>query len=103
MEGETIKELEEKIATLVEDDKIVVMPVTIRSSTSFYNYKTRYMFIVFKPAHMYDVSYEDALERDVVVRGITVGAFQELDEFDVLKVMKSLKKRGYTVRKVTIW
>ncbi|MCC6005742.1 MAG: hypothetical protein LM590_15490 [Thermofilum sp.] len=83
----------------VENGNIVVLTVSKRTSESFYNYKTNRIFVIFKDI---PVSYEESLERDVAVIEITTGAFQPLSDFEVEKKMRELKKRGYTVKRITL-
>jgi C-terminal processing protease CtpA/Prc len=83
----------------VEDGDIVVLTVSRRTSESFYNYKTDRLFVVFKDI---PVSYEESLERNVTVIEITAGAFQPFSDFEIEKKMRELRKRGYTVKRITL-
>ena len=83
----------------VEDGDIVVIAVSVRTSESFYNYKTKYLYIVFKDLA---ASYEESLERNIDVVNVSAGAFQPFSVQEIVEKMREFRKRGYTVKRVTL-
>jgi hypothetical protein len=83
----------------VEDGDIAVIAVSVRTSESFYNYKTKYLYIVFKDLA---ASYEESLERNIDVANVSAGAFQPFSVQEIGEKMSEFRKRGYTVRRITL-
>ena len=91
--------LQEEITKIVEDYNIVVLAVVHRSSESLYNYKTKKLYVIYKPKYP---SLEETLVRDIKVITVYTGAYQEYSKYDVEDIIGELRKQ-YEIHEVEIY
>ncbi len=92
------KEVPIKKLLTPEGRELVILNLVIRTSESYYNYKSTVYAVFRQPDEI--IRYEDSYVLNIRVEDLYCGAYQQLACYDIEEALRKLEAEGYKVKKV---